>query len=164
MQFKAKTRLDKAFETGIILKAIDGGIEIIAGILLFFISVAQINKIAIFLTSEELSQDPHDFIANHILQAAHHVNHGSLIFGSAYLLAHGLVKVVLVVEILRGHLWAYPGLIIVTGAFMLYQIYQIVLGHSALIIALTLFDIIIMWLIWHEYQLVRKHINPAVVG
>jgi len=156
IKFKPVTRLDKAFEVGILLKAIDGTIEIIAGLLLYFVSVDTINRIANYLTQEELSQDPHDYIANHILQAAHHVSHGSLIFGSVYLLAHGLVKVVLVVEILRNRLWAYPGLIIVTGAFMLYQIYQFGYSHSIVLLLLTLFDAVVVWLTVLEYNK-RRH-------
>jgi uncharacterized membrane protein len=65
---------------------------------------------------------------------------------------------------LKNQLWAYPASLVVLGLFMIYQIYQIIIGHSALLIALTLFDMIIMWLIWHEYRLVSRHINPAVVG
>jgi uncharacterized membrane protein len=161
MKFEAKTKLDKAFEVGILLKALDGTIEIIAGVLLLFINTATINKLALFLTQEELSQDPHDYIANHILQAAHHVSHGSLIFGSVYLLAHGLVKVVLVVEILRNRLWAYPGLIIVTSAFMIYQIYQFGYSGSITLLLLTIFDAVVVWLTVLEYNKRRKLLKPS---
>ncbi len=156
IMFEAKTRLDKAFEVGILLKALDGTIEIIGGLLLLFISADTINKIAVFLTSEELSQDPHDFIASHVLHYAQHINHGTLIFGSIYLLAHGLVKVVLVVEILRGRLWAYPGLIVVTSAFMLYQIYRIGYSGSISLVLLTVFDAVVVWLTVLEYRK-RRH-------
>jgi len=161
IRFKPKTRLDKAFEVGILLKALDGSIEIIAGILLLFINVSTINRVATYLTQEELSQDPHDYIANHILQAAHHVSHGSLIFGSVYLLAHGLIKVVLIVEILRNRLWAYPGLIIITSAFMLYQIYQFGYSHSITLLLLTIFDGVVVWLTALEYRKRRLSLGGA---
>ena len=162
MQFKAKTKLDKAFEISILLKAVDGIIEIIGGLLLLFVSAATINKIAVLLTSEELSQDPHDFIASHVLHYAQHINHGSLIFGSIYLLTHGLVKVILVVEILRNRLWAYPGLIIVTSTFMLYQIYQFGYSGSISLLSLTVFDGFVVWLTVLEYRK-RRHVlvTPA---
>ncbi len=159
IKFEAKTRLDKVFEVGILLKALDGTIEIIGGLLLLFISAATINKIAVFLTSEELSQDPHDFIASHVLHYAQHIDHGALIFGSIYLLAHGLVKVILVVEILRGRLWAYPGLIVVTSAFMLYQIYRIGYSGSLSLVLLTIFDAVVVWLTVLEYRKRRVSIS-----
>jgi hypothetical protein len=36
-------------------------------------------------------------------------------------------------------------------------------GHpppSAVLVALTVFDLLVMWMIWHEYQLLRRHL-PA---
>jgi uncharacterized membrane protein len=162
IKFVARTRLDKAFEIGILVKALDGTIEIIAGLLLYFVSVDTINRIATYLTQEELSQDPHDYIANHILQAAHHVSHGSLIFSSVYLLVHGLVKVILVIEILRNRLWAYPGLIVITGAFMLYQIYQFGYSHSITLLLLTIFDGVVVWLTVLEYRKRRHHLAETM--
>ena len=47
---------------------------------------------------------------------------GSLVFAALYLLSHGLVKIVLVWEILHNRFWAYLGLIYLTIGFMI-QVY-----------------------------------------
>ena len=65
--------LDLTFKIGLILKAADGVLEIIGGLLLVFLSPAQIEHIVRTLTAHELTQDPHDFIARHLLHTASHL-------------------------------------------------------------------------------------------
>jgi len=56
----------------------------------------------ISLIQHELSQDPHDFIATHLLLHATSGLTGSAVqFGAAYLLSHGVVKMVLIAALLR---------------------------------------------------------------
>jgi len=149
-----RTATDKAFRISLYLKGLDGLLETAGGILLLIIKPEQVNHLASWLTHDELSQDPHDFIANHILKTAHHLTGASLAFGAAYLLAHGVVKLVLVVEVIRDHLWAYLGLIGVTILFVIYQTYRMVVDFSIAMLLLTIFDLIIIYLTQNEY---RKH-------
>ncbi len=160
MKFKATTKVDKIFEVGILLKAADGVLEIIGGILLLLVSPATINHLVISPTQHELSEDPRDLISSYLVHAIGHIQHGTLIFGSIYLLAHGVVKVVLVFEILRNRLWAYPGLIIVTSGFMIYQTYQFLYSHSIGLVLLTIFDAFVVYLTVLEYKK-RRHDTEA---
>jgi uncharacterized membrane protein len=150
-----RTATDKAFRVSLYLKGLDGLLEILGGILLLIISPEQINHLARWLTQGELSEDPHDFIANHILKTAHDLTGASLAFGAAYLLSHGIVKIVLVVEVLRDHLWAYIGLIGVTSLFVIYQVYRMAVNFSVGLFLLTLFDLLIIYLTQKEY---RQHL------
>jgi uncharacterized membrane protein len=98
------------------------------------------------------AHNPHDFWGRHILEWAHGFTKGAAIFAALYLLSHGLVKLVLVGAILKEHLWAYPGLIIVTIGFVAYQIYHMAAhGLSGGYIFLTLFDLLIIFLTTEEY-------------
>jgi uncharacterized membrane protein len=148
------TATDKAFHISLYLKGLDGLLETNGGILLLIIKPEQINRWAEKLTAGELSQDPHDFIANHILKSAHALTGASLIFGALYLLSHGVLKIVLVVEVLRDHLWAYIALIVVTALFVVYQVYRLTDHLSVGLISLTILDVIIIYLTQKEY---RKH-------
>jgi uncharacterized membrane protein len=121
-----RTVTDRAFRISLYLKGLDGLLETLGGILLLVIKPAQINHFAHWLTQGELSENSHDFIADHILKTAHNLTGASLIFGAVYLLSHGLVKIYLVFEVLRDHLWAYLALITVTALFVVYQVYRIV--------------------------------------
>lgn len=142
---------DRAFRISLVLKGLDGLLETIGGILLLVIRPDQIDHLARWLTQGELSQDPHDYIANHILNTAHSLSGASLAFGAAYLLSHGLVKIVLVAEVWRGRSWAYLGLIVVTALFVVYQVYRIVDKFSVSMLLLSVFDLVVIYLTQKEY-------------
>src|SRR5215469_2203575 len=157
---KRSTLLDRIFEISISLKGLDGLLEVIGGMLLLLLSPAQLTSIITLLTQHELSQDPKDFIATHLLAYAHTLSASVILFAAAYLLVHGIVKVVLVVAVLKGQLWAYPWLIGFLVIFILYQIYRLILHVSVGLIALTLFDCFIVFLTVLEY---RKHLQQRGV-
>jgi uncharacterized membrane protein len=87
--FRRKDLLDQTFEVAIILKGLDGVLEVLGGLLLLVVTPATINRIVAWLTEHELSQDPHDFIATHLLNTAHGLTKSAVLFGSLYLLSHG---------------------------------------------------------------------------
>ena len=80
----------------------------------------------------------------------------AVLFGAIYLLVHGAVKVVLVIALLLNKLWAYPCLIVVLLIFIGYQLYRIALDPSPGLIALTIFDTLIVALTWREYRRQRR--------
>lgn len=150
--FKPTSLLDKTYEIGILLKGIDGILELVGGVLLLVIPPNTIDAITTFLTQHELSQNPNDFIATHVLQYGHDLTHGSHAFAAAFLLTHGLVKIVLVGALLRNYPWAYPFAIITLGLFIAYQVYRMVVEPTWGMAFLTVLDIVITWLIWREWQ------------
>jgi uncharacterized membrane protein len=150
--FKSKDLLDRTFEIGIILKGLDGVLEVIGGVLLLAVSPATINRITGALTQHELSEDPRDLIATHLLRLSHGLTGSAIGFAAAYLLLHGIVKVVLVLALLRNKIWAYPWTIAFLVAFIGYQLYRIALHPTLGLTALTVFDALIAWLTWREYQ------------
>jgi hypothetical protein len=101
----------------LLLKAADGALEIVAGALLLIVSPSTIDRIARRLTAHELSEDPHDRIAQFILHTSDHLSSGATLFAAVYLLSHGVSKVVLVAFVLRDNLWAYPWLIALLAVF-----------------------------------------------
>ena len=106
--FRPQSLLDQAFQIGIILKGLDGVLEVIGGLLLLVVSPATIDRVVTGLTQHELSEDPHDFLATHLLKTAHGLTGSAVLFGAAYLLSHGAVKIILVAALLKNELWAYP--------------------------------------------------------
>ncbi|TAM71635.1 MAG: DUF2127 domain-containing protein [Microbacteriaceae bacterium] len=150
------TLLDKAFFVSLILKGLDGILELIGGILLLIVSPAQIGAIAQALTQHELSEDPHDLIANTLLHLTGSLSLSATVFGAIYLLLHGLVKVVLVGALLKGRLSAYPWMIAFLLAFILYQGYQIIVAFSWGLTFLTAFDIFFVYLTWREYGIHKR--------
>lgn len=149
------TLLDRTFFVSLILKGLDGVLELVGGSLLLVVTPAQIGAIAGFLTQHELSEDPHDLIANSVLHLTGSLNLSVTLFGAIYLLLHGVVKVVLVWAVLRDHLWAYPWLIAFLVVFIVYQGYELVVAFSWGLLLLTAFDIFIVNLTWREYGIHR---------
>ncbi len=150
--FKPKNLLDETYEVGLFLKALDGVLEIVGAVLLAVISPQTINHLIGSLTQHELAEDPHAFIANHLLHAGQHLASGGTLYGVIYLAGHGAVKIVMVVALLRNKEWAYPFALITLGLFVLYQLYQISQRLSIGLILLSIFDVFIMWLIWREWH------------
>ena len=68
------------------------------------------------------------------------------------------MKAVVVAGLLREKLWAYPASIAVFGAFIAYQLYRYSYTHEVALIALTVFDLFVIALAWHEYRLLRSHL------
>jgi uncharacterized membrane protein len=148
--------LDTTFKIGLVLKGLDGILEVAGGILLLFLSPQAIQQLVRVLTAHELSEDPHDLIARYLVHTTAHISHGTTIFGAVYLLSHGVAKIVLVVLVLRDKLWAYPWLIGLLLAFIAYQLYRITAVHfSAGLALLTVFDAFLVWLTWREYRAKR---------
>src|SRR3989449_2772531 len=116
-----KSKLHVAFEVGVILKGLNGLLELTGGALLLAFPPSAIEKFIVGLTSNELSKDPHDVIATHLRQAAHSLSASDQLFAAIYLLSHGVIKALLVYALLRGKLWAYPWAIGVFTAFGVYQ-------------------------------------------
>jgi uncharacterized membrane protein len=149
--FKPQNWLDRVFEVGIIGKGLNGAAELIGGVLLLLLRPERIHRVVVALTQGELSEDPGDFVASHLLHTASGLTGNAVLFGAVYLLAHGVVKVALVVALLLNKMWAYPWMIVVLVAFIGYQLYRIALSPTAGLIALTVFDVVIVALTWREY-------------
>lgn len=145
------------FRISVWLKGLDGALEIAGGVALWTLSPDWIVRVIGWLTQDEIAEDPHDLVANYLRHAAHHFSLGAEHFMAIYLLGHGVVKIFVVAALLRNKLWAYPVAMVVFVGFVVYQIYRFVLTDSAGLIALTAFDLIVVWLIWLEYRAMRSH-------
>ncbi len=147
------------FEGSVILKGIHAVIEIIGGLFMLFVSHNFIIQNIIKFTNEELSEDSKDFIANYLVHTAQNFSIGSKYFIAFYLLSHGIIKGILVFNLLKKKLWAYPASIFVFGAFMIYQIIRYTYTRSIWLIIFTVFDAFVIWLVIHEYKIQKMKIN-----
>lgn len=149
------------FRVGVILKGFDGLLEIAGGIALWLVSPGLIIRWVGLVTQDEVARNRHDVIAHHLRLALGHLVTGKH-FLALYLLAHGIVKILVVVALLKNRLWAYPVAIAVFSGFIAYQIYRFTIGGSAGLIVLCAFDLIVIGLIWMEYRARRP--NPQPLG
>jgi uncharacterized membrane protein len=155
-------RIRQVFEISILLKGAHALTECVGGLLLAVVSTDTIKNLVNTLTQSELIDDPNDLVATHLLELAQSLTVSTQDFYAFYLLSHGLVKVLLVVGLLRNKLWAYPASLVVLGLFIVYQLYRFSYTHGIGLIVLTVFDVFVIWLIWHEYRLVRRHLASSL--
>ncbi|MCX6728644.1 MAG: DUF2127 domain-containing protein [Candidatus Saccharibacteria bacterium] len=152
-----KSLFEKSFVIGILFKGIDGLIELLLGFVFLFLSPEKLNNLVVFATHQELSSDPHDFLANLLINSSQHYTNGGRYFLVAYLWVHAAVKLIAVIGILRNKLWAYPFSLITLGIFTVYQLYEIIFVKvSFTMVLLTVFDVFIIWLIWREYGKIKN--------
>ncbi|HSX14545.1 MAG TPA: DUF2127 domain-containing protein [Candidatus Saccharimonadales bacterium] len=153
------TLVDRFFNISMLLKGLDGVLEVVGGILLLLVPINTINQVTVILTQHELSQDPHDFFANHLLNAAHHLSHSTILFSFIYLVSHGLIKIILVAAVLKQKLWAYPWMMSFLVIFIGYQIYRLSYHPTLGLALLTIFDIFVLALTWLEF---KKHLRDRL--
>ncbi|MFC2966964.1 DUF2127 domain-containing protein [Acidimangrovimonas pyrenivorans] len=151
-------RVHQVFRVSVLLKGLHALIEIAGGLVFYFASAPTVLHWVNLLTQDELTEDPRDFIATHLLSAAQQLTGATESFYSFYLVSHGLIKVVLVAGLLREKLIAYPLSLAALGAFIVYQLYRYSYTHSFGLILLTVFDLIVIVLVWHEWRLLRRNL------
>ena len=139
-----------------LLKAANAVLELVGGIVILLVSKAFVVTTVLALTKEELLEDPKDIIANYLVASAHAFTIGTQYFIAIYLLIHGIIKIVLVFQLLKKRLWAYPAAIIVFSLFVVYQIWRWSISGSLWYIALTLLDIALIYLTYREYKSLKK--------
>jgi uncharacterized membrane protein len=149
-------KIHLAFEISLLLKGLFALGQIIGGIVAFFATKEFLLKTVSVLTQEELAEDPRDLVANFLLHSAQNLSIGTQLFVALYLLSHGSIKLWLIIGLLRQKLWYYPTAILVFGLFIVYQLYRFGFTHSAWLLLITLVDVIVIALTWHEYKYLRR--------
>ncbi len=147
------------FEASLLLKGVFALFEIVGGVLAYFVPKQFVLNIVRVMTQQELAEDSRDLIANYLLHAAQHLSVGARHFAAIYLVSHGAVKLWLIVGLLRERLWYYPTAMIIFGMFIGYQLYRFSFTHSAFLLFLTVVDLVVIVLTWHEYGYLRRHLQ-----
>jgi uncharacterized membrane protein len=141
----------RLFRTVLLVKGLDGLVEIVGGITLWLLGPGRLINGVYRVTQSKLSKDPNELVATHLRHAASHISVSGDHFMAAFLLINGVIKVMVVLAVLRGKLWAYPLAIAVFGCLVAYQLYRFTFTHGVGLILLTAFDLLLIWLLWHEY-------------
>ena len=154
-----ETNIRRIFKVSVLLKAANAIAEIVGGTSLLF--TGEITKVVSHMIQREFLEDPRDYVANIAQHYLPYFSDHSQLFAAFYLLSHGVIKIFLAIGLLRNRLWAYPAAIVFFILFILYQVYRYTYTQSSFLILLTVFDLIVVGLTWHEYKIVRRF-RPAL--
>jgi uncharacterized membrane protein len=136
--------LDKSFQAGIAIKGFDGLLECIGGVLIWFIKPSAMNEFFRFIVLLDLPGKYDEKLITHLFHWTQSLANGGREFASVYLITHGLSKALLVAGLWMNKLWAYPLTMVVFAIFTH--------THSIFLVLLTIFDLILIYLTWREYQ------------
>jgi uncharacterized membrane protein len=137
-----RSKIHVAFEIGIILKGLNGLVELVGGVLMLAFPPNAIRKFIVDLVHRpELAQK----LSTHDER-----------FAAIYLLSHGIVKGVLVYGLLREQLWAFPWAIAIFAAFGVYQIVHYFVHPSIWMIVLTVLDVFVILLTLAEWRRLKS--------
>jgi uncharacterized membrane protein len=140
------------FTIGVIIKAIDGVLEMAGGVLIFYITPEHTQRIVRALTENELPGAAHNLIRQHLVPAVQHASTGSKTFAAIYLLGHGVIKLGLVAGLLLKKRVAYPVAIVAFAVFLVYQLVRYIQDASALLLVLSVLDAFVIVMTVLEYR------------
>ncbi len=156
MQLLNKKILNKLFNISIFIKGLDSFLEVIGGILLFFIRPEQISTFFEFIFHYELLEDPHDLVANFLINFSSNLFIKTELFLAIYLFIHGIIKLGLIIGLWKKKLWTYITAEIVFSIFVIYQIYRYTISNSVYLLGLTILDLVVITLTWWEYNQLKR--------
>lgn len=156
MMHVPETDIRRVFQVSLWLKGAHSLLEVLGGLALAFLSHHLVVRMVTALTAAELLEDPRDLVANAARQAAEGFTTDAQTFAAWYLFSHGLIKLVLVAAVLTKQVWAYPAFIAAMIGFIIYQVYRMTFDVTFVLVAITLLDLIVLFLAWHEYGFVRR--------
>jgi len=156
MKMSFKKIIDKIFEIGVLVKAVFGFFEILAGVFVAVAGEKLIDNFLIDLAMNEISQEPNGLIARRFIVWSTDLYLGPKFFPVFYLVFHGVVNISLIIALLKNKAWAYHWAMVGFSLFIIYQIYEYLHSYSLTLLGLTIFDIFFVLVIYLEYRKLRK--------
>jgi uncharacterized membrane protein len=148
--------LHRLFDVVVVLKGLNGLAEIASGTALLLLQEGTIMAWVNWLTQVELIEDPHDIFALLLRRLALGFGHDSQLFAGLYLLAHGIVKVLLAVLLFMEMTWAFPLALTLFSCLVTFSIYRLSLNWSWILATFVAFDLFTIWLIAKERRAVLR--------
>jgi uncharacterized membrane protein len=153
-------RVHQAFIISLAIKAADAILELAVALLLALVDARVLSNAVVRLVAKELVRHPEDRLAGWIARWAESFSIDAKTFAVLYLATHGVIKLVLVIGLWRNQAWAYPVSLVAFAAFIVYQLHRFTFTHSPFLIVLTVFDLVVIVLVWHEWR--RRRANEEL--
>lgn len=148
-----------AFFVAVAVKGLDGLVESLAGAALAILGTQGIYNLVIAFTAPELDLHPQSKTVHLLRHGASDLTHVSSRFVVIWLLVHGILKLVLAVELLRGKSWIFPVAAAILSGFVAYMTYKLVNRYSPWLLAFALFDLMTVVLVLNEWR--SRNAHPA---
>ena len=147
--------LHRLFGATLLIKGSLAASEALTGLALLVTANGAILGIATWLTRNELAQDPQEGWALWVERAAAAFPIETQHFYAFYLLAHGGLKLGMVLLLARRVMWAYPASVVVLAGFIAYQLNHWSHTHATALLVLSGLDALMIGLVIREYRALR---------
>lgn len=145
------------FWVSVVLKGLISVAEVAGGIVILFIPTDILTALAQSFFDTGILGDPNGFLAMRFMQTLGEFTSATQTFVAIYLLVRGLIKSLVLGAVISNKLWAYPASLMVLGALVAFQAYQILSTHSLVVTCITIFDLVVMYFVYCEYLIVKAH-------
>ena len=152
MNARQSPALRIAFLAAVAIKGIDGLIETATGAFVAIAGPSGLYTLIVRITAPELDFHPAERAIHAVRQGAAGLEHASGHFVVIWLLAHGVIKLALAIELLRGRRWIFPVASSVLAGFVGYMAWRLASHWSAWLFAFALFDVITIFLVIREWR------------
>ncbi len=159
-QLRQSVWYERVYKVGVAIKGFDGLVELIAGVwLLLAPGSLHMMLLQIMGVMNEHHGRVSDFIATYIAHVDQDLMRGGLWIVVAFLVSHGVVKLALVYALLKEILWAYPYALVVLVLFLVAQLYAFATHPSVGMAMFCLLDVLIIYLVWGEWQKLKSEMH-----
>jgi uncharacterized membrane protein len=152
---------DTAYKIGVAIKGLDGLGELIAGIALI-ISPSIVHNVLMTIVGhahKHHNSHTYHFIGTYVARLDQDLAKSGLLFLTIFLIAHGIIKLILVYCLFKRIVWAYPYAIGILTLFLIYQFYVIAKDPASLGLWLfAVLDIVIIWLVYGEWKDLKEKV------
>jgi len=148
--------LHSSFLVSVLFKLGLGAAQMLTALGLALTSHSRLIALVATLTASETREDPTDPLATWLLHGAQSFSIEAHTFYVIYFAGHGLLNIAIAFALLARLRWSYSISIVILSAFVIYQIDRFFLTSSPIMIVLSLFDMIIIALVWREYLALKR--------
>ncbi len=149
----------KLFTASVVIKGFNGVWEIVVGLLFLLARPEAVQQAFLRAGTAAVVQGSGQFVSSQVMRHAQSFSESSQYFIAWYFLLYGALNIFLVIFLSRGKLWAYPVSMACFTLFILYQIRQVLLYHSGLLLLFTIFDILLVVVTYLEYLRVKRMVQ-----
>lgn len=143
------------FEASLAIKGFLCSLETASGLGLLIAPNMLVARFVYWLTHHNLAANPNDSMAAWTRRAVEQFPVHIQAFYGWYLLAHGGLKLAMVIMLWMRVLWAYPAAMVVLIGFVIYQLSEFLHSGSPVLLLLAFFDLFMVGLIWQEYKVLK---------
>jgi uncharacterized membrane protein len=155
--FQAGSLAHLAYIVTIAVKGLDGALETVLGLVIWLTGPQRVYAFVLHFSAPELLEEPgnHRFaqLLQHSASLLADSSAGLIVTIVAYLLIHGILKLILSVTLLRGGgRWIYPLATVILLGFIGFMSWHLAQHWSNWVLGFALFDLLTLVLVLNEWH------------